>query len=55
MKKIFYNYVKNQKLLLSDIFDKNEKYIVLNDIIKIFNFFCIFLIKKHENNIIYNL
>ena len=38
MKKAFNDYIKNQKILLSNIFNRNEKYIILNDIIKIFNF-----------------
>ena len=54
MKKILNDYIKNQKILLSNIFNRNEKYVILNDIIKIFNFSCVFLIKEHENNIIYD-
>ena len=54
MKKILNDYMKDQKILLLDIFDKNEEYIILNDIIKVFNFSCVFLMKKRENNIIYD-
>jgi len=46
--------MKNQKILLSNIFDKDKEYIILNNIIKVFNFSYIFLIKKYENNMIYD-
>ena len=54
MKKALNDYMKDQKTLLSDISDRDEEYAVLNDIIKVFNFSCALLIKKHEDNTIYD-
>ena len=54
MKKALNDYMKDQKTLLSDIFDRDEEYIILNDIIKVFNFSYVLLMKKYEDNIIYD-
>ena len=54
MKKALNDYMKNQKTLLSNIFDRDEEYTVLNDIIKVFNFSCALLMKKREDNMIYD-
>ena len=54
MKKALNDYMKDQKTLLSDISDRDEEYIVLNDIIKVFNSSCAFLMKEREDNTIYD-
>src|SRR5947207_14363938 len=45
MKKALNDYVKDQKTLLSDISDRDEEYVVLDDIIKVFNSSCVLLMK----------
>ena len=54
MKKALNDYIKDQKTLLSNISDRDKEYTILDDIIKVFNFSCVLLIKKHEDNTIYD-
>ena len=54
MKKALHDYVEDQKTSLSDISDRDEEYVVLDDIIKVFNSSCALLMKEREDNTIYD-